>query len=70
MICVPVCPMCPECVRVPARPPVFLNPPMENPINMVETGVWESPRVVDGGVTATGVLSRERGNLVTVSSTL
>ena len=28
------------------------------------------PRVVDGGVTATGVLSRERGNLITISSTL
>ena len=27
-------------------------------------------RVVDGGVTATGVLSRERGNLITISSTL
>ena len=28
------------------------------------------PRVVDGGVTATGALSRERGNLITISSTL
>ena len=28
------------------------------------------PRVVDGGVTATGVLSRERGNLITISITL
>ena len=28
------------------------------------------PRVVDGGVTATGVLSRERGNLITVCITL
>ena len=27
-------------------------------------------RGVDGGVTATGVLSRERGNLITISSTL
>ena len=27
-------------------------------------------RVVDGGVTATGVLSRERGNLITVCITL
>ena len=27
-------------------------------------------RVVDGGVTATGVLSRERGNLITISITL
>ena len=27
-------------------------------------------RVVDGGVTATGVLSRQRGNLITISSTL
>jgi len=24
------------------------------------------PRVVDGGVTATGVLSRQRGNLITI----
>ena len=30
---------------------------------------WQS-RVVDGGVTATGVLSRERGNLITISITL
>ena len=28
------------------------------------------PRGVDGGVTATGVLSRERGNLITISITL
>ena len=27
-------------------------------------------RVVDGGVTATGVLSRERGNLITICITL
>ena len=27
-------------------------------------------RVVDGGVTATGVLSRERGNLITICNTL
>jgi hypothetical protein len=33
------------------------------------TGLGES-RVVDGGVTATGVLSRERGNLITISITL
>ena len=26
--------------------------------------------VLDGGVTATGVLSRERGNLITISITL
>ena len=31
---------------------------------------WSTARVVDGGVTATGVLSRERGNLITISSTL
>ena len=28
-----------------------------------------SSRVVDGGVTATGVLSRQRGNLITIVST-
>ena len=28
-----------------------------------------SARVVDGGVTATGVLSRQRGNLITIGST-
>ena len=32
--------------------------------------LWTRTRVVDGGVTATGVLSRERGNLITISSTL
>ena len=40
-------------------------------IEMMEPS-WESAcvdtRVVDGGVTATGVLSRERGNLITISS--
>ena len=29
-------------------------------------GAWD----VDGGVTATGVLSRQRGNLITISITL
>ena len=33
-------------------------------------GGGQIPRVVDGGVTATGVLSCERGNLITISSTL
>ena len=32
--------------------------------------MYRPPRVVDGGVTATGVLSRERGNLITISITL
>jgi hypothetical protein len=32
--------------------------------------VHHRSRVVDGGVTATGVLSRERGNLITISITL
>ena len=27
------------------------------------------PRVVDGGVTVTGVLSRQRGNLITIVNT-
>ena len=31
---------------------------------------WNLARVVDGGVTATGVLSRERGNLITICITL
>ena len=30
---------------------------------------YPSPRVVDGGVTATGVLSRQRGNLITIGIT-
>ena len=33
-------------------------------------GACYRTRVVDGGVTATGVLSRERGNLITVCITL
>ena len=31
---------------------------------------FDVARVVDGGVTATGVLSRERGNLITICNTL
>ena len=34
------------------------------------TVVHNKGTVVDGGVTATGVLSRERGNLITVCITL
>ena len=37
-----------------------------------DTGVSsfvQIPRVVDGGVTATGVLSRQRGNLITIGNT-
>ena len=37
----------------------------------LDAGMEESvTRDVDGGVTATGVLSRERGNLITISITL
>ena len=32
-------------------------------------GLVASPWDVDGGVTATGVLSRERGNLITIGNT-
>ena len=35
-----------------------------------ELDKYLAPRVVDGGVTATGVLSRERGNLITICNTL
>ena len=35
-----------------------------------DSAVTDAARDVDGGVTATGVLSRERGNLITISSTL
>ena len=32
-------------------------------------GTLKGSRLVDGGVTATGVLSRERGNLITIVNT-
>ena len=37
---------------------------------VVPRAVQKMSRGVDGGVTATGVLSRERGNLITISITL
>jgi len=35
----------------------------------VPVGSGRTARVVDGGVTATGVLSRQRGNLITIGNT-
>jgi hypothetical protein len=35
-----------------------------------ELGLHRAARVVDGGVTATGVLSRQRGNLITIVITI
>ena len=40
------------------------------PPGVIQVTVAARSRDVDGGVTATGVLSRERGNLITISSTL
>ena len=43
---------------------------METDAAVLAAGETEVSRGVDGGVTATGVLSRERGNLITISITL
>ena len=58
----------PVSVCVPAPPGVFL--PYGVCPGSPRTCLFSFlARVVDGGVTATGVLSRQRGNLITIVST-